>query len=437
MRFFLFLIIILFSKLAFAEFKPQRTILENGLEIVVLKNNRVPAVAHSIWYKVGSADETNGKSGVAHFLEHLLFKGTEKLKPGEFSQIVARNGGKENAFTSKNYTGYFQLIHKSKLELVMSLEADRMKNIKLIEKEFENEKTVVLEERYSRINNNPLALLAERINTALFMKHPYRRPIIGWEHEIKNLSLNDVMKFYDKFYAPNNAIIVICGDVKLDEVVRVAKKYFGSIKPSKIDERSWTNEPTQHAPRGVVLKSKNTAIPVFKRYYLVPTYTKSKKEALALEVFAEIFGNPLTGMLFEEFVKNKKLATSASAYYYSDGFDDTSFTISIVPKKEVTLNDIASHLDKYLDEIEKKIISSDELTKVKKRLINETIFAQDSLYMGMRIFGSSLSTGYSLKDITDWPNDIQKVSINDLQNILLKTFDLNKSVTGYLLPIEK
>ena len=437
MRFFLFFIIIFFLKDAFAEFRPQHHILENGLEIIVLENNRVPAIAHSIWYKVGSADEPNGKSGIAHFLEHLLFKGTDKLKPGEFSKTITRNGGKDNAFTSKNYTGYFQLIHKSKLELVMSLEADRMKNIKLVEKEFENEKTVVLEERYSRVDNNPSALLSEQINAALYMNHPYKRPIIGWEHEIKNLSLNDVMKFYDKFYAPNNAIIVICGDVKLDEVVRVAKKYFGSIKPSKIDERSWTNEPTQHAPRGVVLKSKNTAIPVFKRYYLVPTYTKSKKEALALEVFAEIFGNPLTGMLFEEFVKNKKLATSASAYYYSDGFGDTSFTISIVPKKEVTLNDIASHLDKYLDEIEKKIISSDELTKVKKRLVNEIIFAQDSLYMGMRIFGSSLSTGYSLKDITDWPNDIQKVSINDLQNILLKIFDLNKSVTGYLIPIEK
>ena len=437
MRFFLFFIIIFFLKDAFAEFRPQHHILENGLEIIVLENNRVPAIAHSIWYKVGSADEPNGKSGIAHFLEHLLFKGTDKLKPGEFSQTIAQNGGKDNAFTSKNYTGYFQLIHKSKLELVMSLEADRMKNIKLVEKEFENEKTVVLEERYSRVDNNPSALLSEQINAALYMNHPYKRPIIGWEHEIKNLSLNDVMKFYDKFYAPNNAIIVICGDVKLDEVVRVAKKYFGSIKPSKIDERSWTNEPTQHAPRGVVLKSKNTAIPVFKRYYLVPTYTKSKKEALALEVFAEIFGNPLTGMLFEEFVKNKKLATSASAYYYSDGFGDTSFTISIVPKKEVTLDDIASHLDKYLHEIEKKIISSDELKKVKKRLVNETIFAQDSLYMGMRIFGSSLSTGYSLKDITDWPNDIQKVSINDLQNILLKIFDLNKSVTGYLIPIKK
>ena len=437
MRFFLFFIIIFFLKDAFAEFRPQHHILENGLEIIVLENNRVPAIAHSIWYKVGSADEPNGKSGIAHFLEHLLFKGTDKLKPGEFSQTIARNCGKDNAFTSKNYTGYFQLIHKSKLELVMSLEADRMKNIKLVEKEFENEKTVVLEERYSRINNNPLALLSEQINTALFMNHPYRRPIIGWEHEIKNLSLNDVMEFYEKFYAPNNAIIVICGDVKLDEVVRVAKKYFGSIKPSKIDERSWTNEPTQHAPRGVVLKSKNTAIPVFKRYYLVPTYTKSKKEALALEVFAEIFGNPLTGMLFEEFVKNKKLARSASAYYHPDGFGDTSFIISIVPKKKVTLNEIEYHLDKYLHEIEKKIVSSDELQKVKKRLVNETIFAQDSLYMGMRIFGSSLSTGYSLKDIINWSDDIEKVSISDLQNILLKTFDLNKSVTGYLLPIEK
>ena len=437
MRFFLFLIIILFSKFAFAEFKPQHTILENGLKIVVLENNRVPAIAHSIWYKVGSADEPNGKSGIAHFLEHLLFKGTEKLKPGEFSQIVARNGGKENAFTSKNYTGYFQLIHKSKLELIMSLEADRMKNIKLIEKEFENEKTVVLEERYSRIDNNPSALLSEQINTALFMNHPYRKPIIGWEHEIKNLSLKDVMSFYEKYYAPNNAIIVICGDVTLEEVVKIAKKHFGSIKPSKIEERLWTEEPTQHAPRVVILKSENTAIPVFKRHYLVPTYTKSKKESIALQVFTEIFGNSSTGMLFDEFVKNKKIATSAAAYYYPDGFGDTSFTISIVPKKGITLNKIESELNIYLKEIKEKVVNKDELKSTKKRLVNETIFAQDSLYMGMRIFGSSLSTGYSLKDIIDWSSDIQKVSLDDIQNILSKIFDSNKSVTGLLLPIDK
>ncbi len=437
MRFFLFFIIIFFSKVAFAEFKPQHYTLKNGLEIVVIENNKVPAVAHSIWYKVGSADEPIGKSGIAHFLEHLMFKGTDKLKPGEFSQIVSINGGKENAFTSKNYTGYFQLIHKSKLDLIMSLESDRMKNIKLLEKEFENEKTVVLEERYSRIDNNPSALLSEQINSTLFMNHPYRRPIIGWEHEIKDLTLNDVMEFYKKFYAPNNAIIVVSGDVNLREVVELAKKHFGKIKSSEIDKRSWTNEPTQHAPRGVILKSRNTAIPVFKRHYLVPTYTKSKKEALALEVFSEMFGHPSTGMLFEEFVKNKKLARSASAYYFPDGFGDTSFIISIVPKKEVTLNEIESHLDKYLDEIRKKIFNKEELQKIKKRLINQTIFAQDSLYMGMRIFGSSLTTGYSLNEITNWPNDIKKVSITDLENILLKMFDINKSVTGYLLPVEE
>ena len=437
MRIFLLLIIFFFSKQVSAEFNPKTYTLKNGLEIVVLENHKVPAIAHSIWYKVGSADEPNGKSGIAHFLEHLLFKGTEKLKPGEFSQIIAKNGGKENAFTSKNYTGYFQLIHKSKLDLVMSLEADRMKNIKLIEKEFESEKTVVLEERYSRVDNNPSALLSEQINASLFMNHPYRKPIIGWEHEIKSLNLKDVMGFYKKYYAPNNAIIVICGDVYLKDVVKVAKKHFGSIKPSKIEERLWTKEPTQHAPRAVFLKSENTAIPVFKRYYLAPTYTKSKKESIALEVFTEIFGNPSTGMLFEEFVKNKKIATSASAYYYPDGFGETSFTISIVPKKGITLNKIESELNRYLKEIKKNSISDIELKSTKKRLVNETIFAQDSLYMGMRIFGSSLSTGYSLKDIINWPNDIQKVTQKDLQNIFLSFFDLNKSVTGLLLPKDK
>ena len=437
MKILLFFIIIFFCNLASAEFKPQYHILENGLEIIVLENNRVPAIAHSIWYKVGSADEPNGKSGIAHFLEHLLFKGTDKLKPGEFSKTIARNGGKDNAFTSKNYTGYFQLIHKSKLELVMSLEANRMKNIKLVEKEFENEKTVVLEERYSRVDNNPSALLSEQINAALYMNHPYRKPIIGWEHEIKNLNLDDVMKFYEKYYAPNNAIIVICGDVNLDDAVKIAKKYFGPIKPSKIEKRAWTDEPTQHAPRKITLNSKNTAIPVFQRHYLVPTYTKSKKEALTLEVFSEIFGNSSTGMLFDEFVKNKKLATSVSAYYYPDGFGHTSFTISIIPKKNVGLEEIEIHLDEYLNKIKKKIFNKEELQKIKKRLVNDTIFAQDSLYMGMRIFGSSLTTGYSLKEITNWPNDIAKVSIDDLETYIPNIFNKKNSVTGYLLPIKE
>ena len=437
MRFFLFFIIIFFSKSAFAEFKPQQYILKNGLEIIVLENNRIPAIANSIWYKVGSADEPNGKSGIAHFLEHLMFKGTEKLKPGEFSQIVSINGGKENAFTSKNYTGYFQLIHKSKLELIMSLEADRMKNIKLIEKEFENEKTVVLEERYSRVDNNPSALLSEQINAALYMNHPYRKPIIGWEHEIKNLSLDDVMKFYKKYYAPNNAIIVICGDVNLDDVVKIAKKYFGPIKPSKMEKRAWTDEPTQHAPRKITLNSKNTAIPVFERHYLVPTYTKSKKESLTLEVFSEIFGNSSTGMLFDEFVKNKKLATSASVYYHPDGFGHTSFAINIIPKKNVSLEEIEIYLDEYLNKIKKKTFNKEELQDIKKRLVNTTIFAQDSLYMGMRIFGSSLSTGYSLKEITNWPNDISKVSIDDIETYVPNIFNKKNSVTGYLLPIKE
>jgi len=438
MRFLFILILLFFIEAAEANFfKPQHHTLDNRLEIIVLENNRVPAVAHSIWYKVGSADEPNGKSGIAHFLEHLMFKGTDKLKPGEFSQIVSINGGKENAFTSKNYTGYFQLIHKSKLELVMSLEADRMKNIKLTEDEFKNEKKVVLEERYSRVDNNPSALLSEQINAALYMNHPYRKPIIGWEHEIKNLNLDDVLKFYKKYYAPNNAIIVICGDINLDEVVKLAKKYFGKIKPSKIEKRIWTNEPTQHAPRKVTLKSQDTAIPIFKRHYLVPTYTKSKKESLTLEVFSEIFGNPSTGILFEEFVKNKKLAISASAFYYPDGFGDTSFTISIIPKKNVSLEEIELHLNEYLDQIRKLVFNKEELEKVKKRLVNNTIFAQDSLYMGMRIFGSSLTTGYSLKEITAWPKDISKISTNDLQNFVPNIFNSNKSVTGYLLPIKK
>ena len=210
-------------------FNPTTFTLKNGMQVVIVENHRVPVVAHMVWYRVGSADEGPGETGIAHFLEHLMFKGTKKRKPGEFSQIVARNGGQENAFTSTDYTAHFQTIAADRLEMVMEMEADRMTNLVITEKEVEPERLVVLEERRSRVDNNPGAILGEHINGALFLNHPYRNPVIGWEHDIKALDIKRILAFYKRWYAPNNAILVVAGAITAEQVRPLAKKYYGKI----------------------------------------------------------------------------------------------------------------------------------------------------------------------------------------------------------------
>ena len=235
-------------------FNPTTFTLDNGLEVVVIENHRAPVVTHMVWNKVGAADEPPGKSGIAHFLEHLMFKGTAKRGPGEFSEIIARNGGSENAFTSQDYTGYFQSITADRLALMMELEADRMNGLVLTEEIIQPERQVVIEERRSRTDNSPRARLSEQVTAATYTNHPYRLPIIGWEHEIRALTLQEIVDFYRTWYAPNNAVLVVSGDVTPEQVRELAETHYGPIPAKALSPRIRPSEPPHHAPREVVLR---------------------------------------------------------------------------------------------------------------------------------------------------------------------------------------
>ena len=289
-------------------FNPQTFTLKNGMAVVVIPNHRVPVVTHMVWYKVGSADEPPGKSGTAHFLEHLMFKGTRKLASGEFSRILARNGGRENAFTSQDYTGYFQSISVDRLEMVMEMEADRMTNLVFDAKKVEPERQVIFEERRNRTGNNPSALLAEYVNATLFLNHPYRRPIIGWEHEVRGLTIADLMSFYRRWYVPNNAILVVAGDITAEKLRPLAEKTYGRIPAAPALTRARPGEPPHRTARRVTLKDPRVRQPSWSRTFLAPSYTEGATEnAYALQVLAEILGGA-TGPLYRSLVVEQKLA---------------------------------------------------------------------------------------------------------------------------------
>ena len=293
-------------------FSPKSFMLANGMQVVVVTNRRAPIVAHMVWYKIGAADEPRGKSGIAHFFEHLMFKGTKSYPNGEFSKIVARNGGTENAFTTQDYTAYFQKVARDKLELVMKLEADRMSNLILTDKEVLPERDVVLEERRARTDNNPAAQLYEASQAALFLNHPYKNPVIGWKHEIAALTTKDALDFYRRYYVPNNAILIVAGDITVAELRPLAEKYYGTIARGADIVRNRVSEPPQLAARRVEMKSPRVGQPSWSRYYTAPSYRTAKgTQAYALEVFSDIIGGGTTSRLYRSLVVDQGIAAAA------------------------------------------------------------------------------------------------------------------------------
>src|SRR6202012_2951534 len=333
---------------------PTTFTLANGLNIVVIPDHRTPVVTQMIWYKVGSADETPGKSGLAHFLEHLMFKGTAKHPEGEFSQTVLRIGGNENAFTSNDYTGYFQRVPREKLPLMMEFEADRMTGLILKDENVLPERDVVLEEYNMRVANNPEARLSEQIMAALYLNHPYQRPVIGWHQEIEKLDREDALAFYRRFYAPNNAILVIAGDTDVNEVRPLVEKNFGAI-PSQPDipaKRIRPQEPEQVAPRTVTLADPHVEQPTVKRDYLVPSATTAAAgESPALDVLAQLMGGGSNSYLYRALVVDKGLAISAGAGYQGTSLDATQFSISVTPKPGVEFAPIEDAIDKVIADL--------------------------------------------------------------------------------------
>jgi len=416
-------------------FNPTTFTLKNGMQVVIVENHRVPVVSHMVWYRVGSADEGPGETGIAHFLEHLMFKGTKKRKPGEFSQIVARNGGQENAFTSTDYTAYFQTIAADRLEMVMEMEADRMTNLVITDKEVEPERLVVLEERRSRVDNNPGAILGEHINGALFLNHPYRNPVIGWEHDIKALDIKRILAFYKRWYAPNNAILVVAGAITAEQVRPLAKKYYGKIPAQPPVVRNRAKEPPQKAAREVVLRDKRVRQPSWRRSFLAPTLQwGDKTHVYPLEVLSNILGGGASSRLYRRLVVENKTAVSSGAYYSGDDRGPGRFVFYASPRGDVTMDALEMAVEAEITDIIKNGITADEVLRAKERMVAEAVYARDSLSGGARALGAALASGLSVDDVESWPDNIAAVTAKQINEAAKALFDNNRSVTGLLLP---
>ena len=415
---------------------PATFTLANGLEVVVIPDHRTPVVTQMIWYKVGSADETPGKSGLAHFLEHLMFKGTAKHPAGEFSQTVLRIGGNENAFTSADYTGYFQRVPREQLGSMMEFEADRMTGLVLRDENVLPERDVVLEEFNMRVANNPEARLTEQIMAALYLNHPYGRPVIGWHQEIEKLDREDALAFYKRFYAPNNAILVIAGDVDADEVRPMAERTFGPVAPQPAIpvRRIRPQEPEPAAPRTVTLSDPRVEQPGLRRYYLVPSAaTAAAGESVALDVLAQLMGGGSNSYLYRRLVIDRPLAVNASAAYQGTSLDATQFVISASPRPGVTFAQVEQVIDDVIADIQENGIRSEDLERVKTQLIAETVYAQDNQATLARWYGGAMTTGLRIEDIRNWPERIRAVTAEQVRGVVQKWFDKNRSVTGYLI----
>jgi zinc protease len=418
-------------------FHPETFTLDNGMEVVVVGNHRAPVVAHWVWYKVGTADSPPGKSGLPHFLEHLMFKGTGEIPPGEFSKIVARQGGNDNAMTSYDSTAYFQMIAKGRLELVMAMEADRMVNLDLSDEHVYPERDVVLEERRSRVDNEPSALLGEELMAAQYLHHPYRLPVIGWFHEIAGYTREDALEFYREWYAPNNAILVVAGDVTAAELRPLAERSYGKIAARRVPARRRLAEPPQHAERRITLRHERVRQPTMMRSYLAPSYVSPGREhAYALELMAETLGGGGTSRLFRSVVVSQGLASGAGCFYRGTGLDGATLRVYASPRPDGDMAALEAAVEREIERVLADGITETELSRARQRLLAEAIYARDSLNGAARVFGSALTSGEAVGDVEAWPARIGTVTLEQVHAAARHVFRPEQSVTALLLPAE-
>lgn len=417
-------------------FNPETFTLANGLTVVVIANHRAPVVSHMVWYKVGAADEPPGKSGLAHFLEHLMFKATAHRPAGEFSKTVARNGGDENAFTSSDYTAYYQNIAVDRLELVMSMEADRMTGLTLDGPEIDTERQVILEERRMRTGNNPGARMREQLEAALFLNHPYGKPVIGWEHEIKALDRAEIVDFYRRWYAPNNAILVVAGDITAATLRPMVERTYGKVPAHGVPERARPQEPPAEADRLVVMRDPRVTQPGWSRLFLAPSARRGDSRYTdALDVLEQILGGP-TGRLYRSLVIAQELAVSAGVHYSPQAFDLAVFEFQAIPRPRVGLDRLEAAMQREIDELLTKGVTYDEVAQAKKRLAADAIYARDNPATAARVFGAALAIGQSIDDVENWPDRLAAVSVAEVNAAARQVLGGTVSVIGHLLPKE-
>lgn len=409
--------------------------LDNGMQVVVVEDHRAPVVQHMIWYRAGSADEPKGSSGVAHFLEHLLFKATDTLEEGELSATVARNGGRDNAFTSYDYTAYFQRVAADRLGLMMQMEADRMKNIRLTEEDIRTERNVIIEERNQRTENNPGALFSEQVAATQYLNHRYGVPIIGWMHEMETLDMEDALSFYQTYYSPNNAVLVVTGDVTPEEVRALAEEYYGVIPANPdLPVRLRTEEPPHIAERRLIYRDARVAQPYLRRSYLAPERDPGAQEKAAALVFlSEILGGGTTSFLAEELQFNDQIATFSVSYYRPVSLDDTTFNIIVAPRPDVTLQQAEDAMDAALAKFMATGVDSEQLERIKFQIRAEQIYARDDVDRIGNRYGQALTSGLTVEDEKAWPDILQAVTADDIMAVAREVLDKRASVTGWLM----
>ena len=414
--------------------------LDNGMEAVVIEEHRAPVVVHMVWYRVGSADEPHGKSGIAHFLEHLMFKATDELTSGELSDTVARNGGSDNAFTSFDYTGYFQRIAADRLDLVMDMEASRMDGLKLVEGDIATERDVVIEERNQRIDSDPGALFNEQMNAALYLNHPYNVPIIGWKHEADVLSLEDANAFYEQHYGPNNAILVVAGDVDPDEVKALAEKHYGVIEPNPaIVHRVRPSEPPQLAERRLSYADPRIGNDYMTRRYLVPERDPGDQEAAAaLNLLARVLGgSSTTSVLAQKLQFENPVAVYTAAWYSGQSLDDGTFGLAIVPAPGVDLEEAERLLDGAVAEFLEEGIDPEQLDRIKMNIRAQRVYSLDSVSNIANRYGRAMSVGLTVEDVESWPDILDAVTEEDILSAARTYLDRRSSVTGFVRTSEE
>ena len=410
--------------------------LANGVKLVVIPDRRAPVVTHMVWYRVGSADDPKGKSGVAHFLEHLMFKGTKNHLEGEFSAAVAEIGGQENAFTSYDYTAYFQKVSPNALADMMRYEADRMQNLVLSDDVFYPERKVILEERSSRIDSNPGSILAEFARAAFHVHHPYGIPIIGWEHEIEEIEQSDILDFYKKWYQPWNVIVVVAGDVQAEAVLKIANETYGSLTANSPEIiRIRLKNPETVVSKEVNYSDARVTTPSWSRSFPTPSYyIGQNREAEALDLLAAILGESVTSRLYKDMVIDNPIALSAGAYYQGSQRDNGSFGLYASPRGDASLAQLEARMEALIDEVLSKGITQKELDTARDKILRRVIFSQDSQVTLARIFGATLAIDGSIEDVTLWPDRLREVTVDDINAVARKYLIRNKAVTSRLLP---
>lgn len=411
--------------------------LENGMEVVVIEDHRAPVVVHMVWYRTGAADEPPGKSGIAHFLEHLMFKGTDDRAAGELSKVVEANGGTDNAFTGQDFTAYYQRVAADRLGLMMEMEADRMRDLVLAPEEVDTERSVILEERATRTENDPSALFRDELRAALYRNHPYGIPVIGWRAEMEGLTREDAFAFYRQFYAPNNAILIVAGDVTPDEVRTLAEQYYGPLEPSPgIEPRERPQEPPALAARRIVLDDARVAQPTLIRAYVVPAREPGdQREAAALVYLSKLLGGDrATSVLGRALEFDTQTAVYTGAGYAATSLDAGTFSLFLVPADGVSLAEAEKALDDQLAGFLEAGPDPAAFERLKMQIRAAEIYALDDVGDLADRYGQALTSGLTVDDVQAWPDVLQAVTIDDVMAAARAAFDRRASVTGWLVP---